>query len=61
MKGTSISLASKLSARTYVYTPTLKAPNIEVYAVTTSGATDSLLNSGSTSFMIFNATHGINI
>ena len=44
MKGKSISLASQLSALTYVYTPTLRATNIEFWDVSNSGATDLKIN-----------------
>ena len=40
MKGQSISNTSQLSAITYVYTPTLRATNIDLSDVSSSGATD---------------------
>ena len=40
MKGKSISLASQLSSLTYVYTPTLRATNIEFWGVANIVAND---------------------
>ena len=40
MRGKSISNATQLSALTYVYTPTIRATNIEFWDVETSGVTD---------------------
>ena len=43
MQGKPISLASQLSALTYVYTPTLRATNIEFWDVSNTGATDLII------------------
>ena len=61
MKGKSISLASHLSALTYVYTPTLRATNIEFWDVANTGATDLIIKSGFTNFIGFNTINGINV
>ena len=61
MKGKSISLASQLSALTYVYTPTLRATNIEFWDVSNTGATDLIIKSGKTNFVAFRTINGINI
>ena len=61
MKGKSISLASQLSALTYVYTPTLRATNIEFWDVANTGATDLKTKSGFANFMSCNTINGINI
>ena len=46
MKGKSVSLASQLSTLTYVYTPTLRATNIEFWDVANIGAIDLRVKSG---------------
>ena len=61
MKGKSISNATQLSALTYVYTPTIRATNIEFWDVGTSGDTDLKIKSGATDFMSLNTTNGINV
>ena len=61
MKGKSISLASQLSALTYVYTPTLRATKIEFWDVANTGATDLIIKSGLTNFIAFTTINGINV
>ena len=61
MKGKYISLASQLSTLTYVYTPTIRATNIEFWDVANTGATDLIIKSGFTNFMSFHTINGINI
>ena len=61
MKGKSVFNANPLLSLTYVYTPTLRATNIELSDVSTSGAIDLIMKSGSTNFMAFSVTNGINI
>ena len=50
-----------MSALTYVYTPTLRAPNIEFWDVANTGATDLIIKSGLTNFMAFETINGINM
>ena len=57
----SISLANQLSTLTYVYTPTIRATNIEFWDVANIGATDLIIKSGFTNFMAFNTMNGINV
>ena len=61
MKGKYISNASHLSTLTSVYTPTLRATNIEFSNVANTGATDLIMKSGFTNFMPLNAVNGINV
>ena len=61
MKGKSISGATQLSALTYVYTPTIRATNIEFWDVATTGDTDLIIKSGLFNFMSCNTTNGINV
>ena len=61
MKGKSISLASQLSALTYVYTPTIRAANIEFWDVSNTGATDLIIKSGFTNFIDLNTVNGFNV
>ena len=61
MKGKSISVANQLSALTYVYTPTIRATNIEFWDVATTGDTDFKIKSGATNVMSFNTSNGINV
>ena len=61
MNGKLISLASQLSTLTYVYTPTLRATNIEFSDVANTGATNLIFKSGLTNFMDCNVNDGINI
>ena len=60
LKGQTIANANQLSAITCVYTPTWGALNIEFSDVGNSGATDLKTKSGSTNFMTFNVSNGIN-
>ena len=61
MKGKSISLASQLSALTYVHTPKLRATNIEFWDVSNTGATDLINKSGLTNFAAVNTINGIHV
>ena len=61
MKRKSISNASQLSALTFVYTPTLRATNIDFSDVANSGATDLIIKSGATNFIAFNNSNSVNI
>ena len=58
MKGKFISLASQLPSLTYVYTPTIRATNIEFWDVANIGATDLIIQSGITNFI---ASHTFNV
>ena len=61
MKGKSISFATQLSALTHVYTPTIRATNIEFWDVANTGATYLIIKSGLTNFIAFNTINGINV
>ena len=61
MKGKSISLASQLSSLTYVYTPTIRATNIEFWDVANIGATDLIIKSGITNFIGSHTFNVINV
>ena len=60
MTRNSIFATTELSTITYVYTPTLRATHIESSDVATSGANNLTIKSGSTNFMAFNVSDGIN-
>ena len=49
----SISLANQLSTLTDVYTPTIRATNIEFWDVANTGATDLIIKPGFTNFHLF--------
>ena len=53
MKEKSISLASQLSTLTYVYTPTIRATNIEFWDVASTGATDLIIKNRFDQFHCF--------
>ena len=61
MKGKSISLASQLSSLTYVYTPTIRATNIEFWDVANIGATDLKIKSGITNSIGSHTFNVINV
>ena len=61
MKGKPKSLASHLSTLTYVYTPTIRATNIEFWDVANIGATDLIIKSAFTNFIAFNTINGMSV